>query len=103
MFGDQISSHSAGDAAQISCRRHDKVTIFDPSADIDFANSRPLHESVLREIDENRASHAMVNLSAVRCLVSSGIVSLVDALKASGDRRTRFILLGPSTSRVSAR
>jgi anti-anti-sigma factor len=78
MFGDQNSSHSAGDAAQISCRRHDKITIFDLSGDIDFANSRQLRESVLREIDENRTSHAMVNLSAVRYIVSSGIVSLVE-------------------------
>ena len=54
MFGDQNSSHSAGDAVQISSRRHDKVTIFDLSGDIDCANSRQLRESVLREIQENR-------------------------------------------------
>jgi anti-anti-sigma regulatory factor len=39
---------------QISSRRHDKVTIFDLSGDIDCANSRQLRESVLREIQENR-------------------------------------------------
>jgi anti-anti-sigma factor len=70
MFGDQNSSHSAGVAVQISSRRHDKVTIFDLSGDIDFANSRQLRESVLREIDENRTSHATVNLSAVRYIDS---------------------------------
>jgi anti-sigma B factor antagonist len=97
MFGDQNSSHNAGDAVQISSRRHGKVTIFDLSGDIDFANSRQLRESVLREIQENRTSHVMVNLSAVRYIDSSGIASLVEALKASRDRGTRFILFGLST------
>lgn len=82
MFGDQNSSHSAGDAVQISSRRHDKVTILDLSGDIDCANSRQLRESVLREIQENRTSHVMVNLSAGRYIDSSGIASLVEALKA---------------------
>jgi len=82
---------------QISCRRHDKVTIFDISGDIDFANSRQLRESVLRKIDENRTSHVMANLSAVRYIDSSGIVSLMEALKASRGRGARFILFGLST------
>jgi hypothetical protein len=39
---------------QISVRRRKKVTIFDLSGDVDFANSRQLRRSVLREIQENR-------------------------------------------------
>jgi anti-sigma B factor antagonist len=97
MFGDQNSSHGAGDAVQISCRRHDKVTIFDLSGNIDFANSRQLRESILREIQENWTSHVMVNLSAVRYLDSCGIAFLVEAVKALRVRGTRFILFGLST------
>ena len=82
---------------QIFCRRHDKVTIFDLSGNIDFANSRQLRESILREIQENRTSHVMVNLSAVRYIDSSGITFLVEAVKALRDRSTRFILFGLST------
>src|ERR1700730_9995259 len=85
MFGDQNSSHSAGDAMQISCRRHDRVTIFDLSGDIDFANSRRLRESVLRKIQENRTSHVMVNLSAVRYIDRSGIASPMEGLNALRD------------------
>jgi anti-sigma B factor antagonist len=98
MFGDQNSSHSAGDAVQISSRRHDKVTIFDLSGDIDCANSRQLRESVLREMQENRTSHVMVNLSAVRYIDSSGIASLVEALKASRHRGTRFYSISVAAS-----
>jgi hypothetical protein len=34
---------------QISARRREKVTIFDLSGDVDFANSRQLRQSVLRD------------------------------------------------------
>src|SRR6266850_307209 len=97
MFGDQNSSHSAGDAVQISSRRHDKVTIFDLSGDIDCANSRQLRESVLREMQENRTPQVVVNLSAVRYIDSSVAASLVEALKASRNLGVRFILFGLST------
>ena len=83
---------------QISCRRHDKVTIFDLPGDVDFANSRQLRKSVLKEIDENRTSHVMVNLSAVRYIDSfrysfpGGGIESVTRL-----RGTRCILFGLST------
>ncbi len=83
---------------QISSRRDDKVTIFDLSGDIDCANSRQLRESVLREMQENRTSHVMVNLSAVRYIDSSGIASLVEALKASRDRGPRFYSISVAAS-----
>jgi anti-sigma B factor antagonist len=83
---------------QISARRHDKVTIFDLTGDIDFANSRELRQSVLHEIWENRPLRVVVNLSKVRYIDSSGVASLVEGLKASRDLRSHFILFGLSTS-----
>ena len=81
---------------QISARRREKVTIFDLSGDIDFANSRQLRQSVLREIQENRTPQVVVNLSAVRYIDSSVVASLVEALKASRNLGVRFILFGLS-------
>ena len=83
---------------QISARRHDKTTIFDLSGDIDFANSPEVRQSMLREIQESRASRVVVNLSQVRYIDSSGVASLVEGLKASRDLGSRFILFGHSTS-----
>jgi anti-sigma B factor antagonist len=83
---------------QISARRHDKVTIFDLTGDIDFANSRELRQSVLHEIRENRPLRVVVNLSKVRYIDSSGVASLVEGLKASRDLGSHFILFGLSTS-----
>jgi anti-sigma B factor antagonist len=83
---------------QISARRHDKVTIFDLSGDIDFANSPELRQSVLHEIRENRPLRVVVNLSKVRYIDSSGVASLVEGLKASRDLGSHFILFGLSTS-----
>src|ERR1700674_1180730 len=86
------------DTMQISARRHDKVTIFDLTGDIDFANSRELRQSVLHEIRENRPLRVVVNLSKVRYIDSSGVASLVEGLKASRDLGLRFILFGLSPS-----
>ena len=83
---------------RISVRRHDKTTIFDLSGDIDFANSRDVRDSVLREIRESRAARVVVNLSQVRYIDSSGVASLVEGLKAARDLGSRFILVGLSTS-----
>jgi len=83
---------------QISARHQGKTTIFDISGDIDFANSREVRQSVLREIQESRAVRVMVNLSQVSYIDSSGVASLVEGLKASRDLGSRFILFGLSTS-----
>ena len=81
MFADQSDSCSGGYAVQISARRREKVTIFDLSGDVDFANSRQLRQSVLREIQENRTPQIVVNLSAVRYIDSSVVASLVRLIK----------------------
>lgn len=83
---------------QINARRNDTTTIFDLSGDIDFANSREVRQSVLREIQEARAARVVINLSQVRYIDSSGVASLVEGLKASRDLGSRFILIGLSTA-----
>jgi len=83
---------------QISTRHHDKVTIFDLSGDIDFANSPELRHSVLREIQESRTPRVVINLSKVPYIDSSGVASLVEGLKASRNLGSRFILFGLSAS-----
>jgi anti-sigma B factor antagonist len=82
----------------ISARHQDKITIFDLSGDIDFANSTKVRDSVLREIRESHTPRVMMNLSQVRYIDSSGVASLVEGLKASRDLGSRFILFGLSTS-----
>lgn len=83
---------------QINVRRNNTTTIFDLSGDIDFANSREVRQSVLREIQEARAARVVINLSQVRYIDSSGVASLVEGLKASRDLGSRFILIGLSTA-----
>ena len=82
MFADQNGSRGGGYAVQIGARRHEKVTIFDLSGDVDFASSRQLRHSVLREIQENRTPQVVVNLSAVRYIDGFGLASLVEAVRA---------------------
>lgn len=82
----------------ISARKAGPTTIFDISGDIDFANSALVRQSLLHEIQETSTSRVLVNLSQVRYIDSSGVASLVEGLKASRDRGSRFILFGLSTA-----
>ena len=98
IWGKRALPPEGEDTMQISTRRHDKVTIFDLSGDIDFANSPELRQSVLHEIQENRPLRVVINLSKVHYIDSSGVASLVEGLKASRDLGSHFILFGLSTS-----
>jgi anti-sigma B factor antagonist len=79
---------------QISARHLEKVTIFDISGDIDLATSPQLRKALLRELRELRIPRVVLNLRAVRYMDSSGVASLVEALKASRDSGSRLILFG---------
>lgn len=79
---------------QISARHLEKVTIFDISGDIDLATSPQLRKALLHELRELRMPRVVLNLKAVHYIDSSGVASLVEALKASRDSGSRLILFG---------
>ena len=83
---------------QISARQLDRTTILDITGDIDLANSPQVRKAVLREVRENRTPRVVMNLTKVRYIDSSGVASLVEALKASRDLGLRLILFGLSPS-----
>src|ERR1700726_4792503 len=83
---------------KISARRVDKAPIFDISGDIDMSNSPELRKALLHEIRDARASRVVVNLSGVKYVDSSGVASLVEALKASRDVGSSLVLFGLSAS-----
>lgn len=79
---------------QISLRQSDKTTILDVSGDIDLATSPQLRKALLRELRELRIPRVVLNLKEVRYIDSSGVASLVEALKASRDVGSRLVLYG---------
>src|ERR1700746_514521 len=79
---------------QISARQLDKTTILDVSGDIDLCSSPEFSKAALRELRELRTPRVVLNLTAVRYIDSSGVASLVEALKASRDLGSRLILFG---------
>lgn len=81
---------------QISARHLEKTTILDISGDIDLAHSGEVRRAVLTEIRDKRTPKVILNLSGVNYIDSSGVASLVEALKASRDIGTRLILYGLS-------
>ena len=82
---------------QISARHLDKTTILDVSGDIDLASSPDFRKAALRELRELRTPRVLLNLTAVHYIDSSGVASLVEALKASRDLGSRLILFGLSS------
>lgn len=83
---------------QISARHLDKIAIFDISGDIDLSTSPELRKALLRELREARTPRVVLNFNAVQYIDSSGVASLVEALKASRDLGSRLILCGLNTS-----
>ena len=83
---------------EISARKLGEFTIFDISGDIDLATSPELRQALLHEISTLRRPRVIVNLRAVRYMDSSGLASLIEALKASKDAGTRFVLFGMNTT-----
>jgi len=79
---------------QISARHIDQTTILDVSGDIDLASSPDLRKALLRELRELRIPRVVLNLKKVEYVDSSGVASLVEALKASRDTGSRLILFG---------
>ena len=83
---------------KISSRRVDKATILDVSGTVDMSNSPEMRKALLREIRDKEVNRVVLNLAAVTYIDSSGVASLVEALKASRESGSRFILLGLSDS-----
>ena len=81
---------------EISARRMDKTTILDISGDIDLAHSSEVRRVMLLEFREKRTPRVILNLLGVNYIDSSGVASLVEALKAARDVGSRLILYGLS-------
>jgi anti-sigma B factor antagonist len=79
---------------KIAERHLDKITIFDVSGDVDLATSPQLRKALLHELRELKTPRVVLNLVGVRYIDSSGVASLVEALKASRDVGSRLVLFG---------
>jgi anti-sigma B factor antagonist len=85
-----------GKSLQIATRALGTITIFDVTGDIDLANSPEVRKSLLGEIKEKKTPKVVMNMTKVRYIDSSGVASLVEALKASRDVGNRLLLVGLS-------
>jgi anti-sigma B factor antagonist len=81
---------------KILTRRIGEAAVLDISGDIDLAHSGEVRRAVLVEFREKRTPKVILNLHEVNYIDSSGVASLVEALKASRDVGARLILFGLS-------
>jgi len=83
---------------EISTREVGTATVVDLVGDITLHNSPAVRKALLDLLEVKRVVRTVVNLRAVKYIDSSGVASLVEALKASRDCRTALALYGLSTT-----
>lgn len=81
---------------QIATRQAGDATILDVEGDIDLYNSPVVRKALLEALRVKGARRVILNLKAVRYIDSSGVASLVEALKVSRELGSRFSLVGLS-------
>lgn len=79
---------------EISIRRIEQIAILEVAGDIDLSSSPEVRKTLLRELRTSRTPRVVLNLEKVRYIDSSGVASLVEALKASRDIGSRLMLFG---------
>jgi anti-sigma B factor antagonist len=81
---------------EISTRLFPNATVVDFVGDITLHNSPAVRKALLDLLRVKRVARTIVNLQGVKYIDSSGVASLVEALKASRDCKTGLALYGLS-------
>lgn len=75
----------------VETTRKDGAVVVAPAGDVDMSCSPRLREA-LRDAQESRPERLVVDLSAVQYMDSSGLATLVEAMKNAKNARTRLVL-----------
>jgi anti-sigma B factor antagonist len=81
---------------EIATRQAGNATVVDIVGDIDLYNSPEVRKVLLDELRNKRTARLIINLTKVRYIDSSGVASLIEALKLSREAKARLILFGLS-------
>lgn len=77
---------------EISARYNGETAIVDIVGDITLFNSPEVRKTLLGLLKDKQVPALLVNMKGVRYVDSSGVASLVEGLKVSRDRKSRFAL-----------
>jgi anti-sigma B factor antagonist len=85
---------------QVLSEKRQEATVLTPRGDIDMSCS-PHFREALRQAQESRPKRLVVDMSGVGYMDSSGLATLVEAMKLTRNGGTRLVLSGLS-DRVKA-
>lgn len=71
---------------------HSNLTVIQPSGVLNAANASELQVKLSEQIESDRSTGLMVDMSQVESLDSAGLVSLVSALRLARNLSKRFCL-----------
>ena len=83
-------------ALQVAQKTQDGNCVVTASGEIDLSSSPKLRQALLAAIDDYDT--VQVHLTEIAYMDSSGVATLVEALKASRAKSRKFELVSPSTS-----
>lgn len=73
--------------------RHAGAVVVSPKGDVDMSRSPVLRET-LREVQGKRPQRVVIDLSAVDYMDSSGLATLVEAMRTAKGHTTKLVLCG---------
>lgn len=81
---------------QVERKEQDGYDVLYVSGDVDLYTSPELRNAILKAIPKTKCESFAVDLSGVGYMDSSGVATLVEGLKASGEHHVTFFLVAPS-------
>lgn len=81
------------DSITVNARTHEGAVLVCPTGDVDMSRS-PVLRQTLREVQASRPKRLVVDLSGVEYMDSSGLATLVEAMRSSKASSTKLVLCG---------
>jgi anti-sigma B factor antagonist len=83
----------SADSIVVKCEIRDGAAVVTPVGDVDLTAS-PVLRQELKKVQGSRPQRLIVDLSQVPYMDSSGVATLVEAMKTANQNRTRLVLCG---------
>lgn len=90
----------SSDTLKVKWDARGPVVVVAPAGDVDL-NASPTLRQALKQVQSTKPQTLVIDLSGVPYMDSSGVATLVEAMKIARDQRAKMILAAP-TARVKS-
>jgi anti-sigma B factor antagonist len=90
----------ASDTLKVKWEQRGTAVVVSPTGDVDL-NASPTLRQALKQVQQGKPAALVIDLSGVPYMDSSGVATLVEAMKIARDQRSKMTLAAP-TARVKS-